>query len=278
MVLDARAFTAFEQTAHDRIADSYAAHFAPLTSLALEPLLDAAQIAPGQQVLDVATGPGIAAAAAQERKATTIGVDVSANMIALAQVDHPEVTFHTAEVTSLPFASGAFDAVICNFGLGHFPEPEVALAECMRVLVPGGRLAFSWWDHPARQRVQGLFREAIAELGLPTPAAVPQGHDTLRFSDPDAFTGLLRGAELDRVRVIAHSTTHLMPDVDALWQAGMGGMAVTGAAIAAQDTATQALARDVIARRAEAYRNPQGLAIPISFLIGNGRKPTGSAP
>jgi SAM-dependent methyltransferase len=116
MVLDARAFTAFEQTAHDRIADSYAAHFAPLTSLALEPLLDAAQIAPGQQVLDVATGPGIAAAAAQERKATTIGVDVSANMIALAQVDHPEVTFHTAEVTSLPFASGAFDAGICNFG------------------------------------------------------------------------------------------------------------------------------------------------------------------
>ena len=65
--------------------------------------------------------------------------------------------------------------MICNFGLGHFPEPEAALAECVRVLVPGGRLAFSWWDQPARQRVQGLFREAIAELGLAPPPEVPRG-------------------------------------------------------------------------------------------------------
>ena len=30
--------------------------------------------------------------------------------------------------------------------------------------VSGGTLAFSWWDQPAHQRVQGLLREAIAEL------------------------------------------------------------------------------------------------------------------
>jgi hypothetical protein len=47
-------------------------------------------------------------------------------------------------------------------------------------MVPGGTLAFSWWDQPVRQRVQGLFREVIAELGLSPPPTVPQGHDTLR--------------------------------------------------------------------------------------------------
>ena len=64
MALDARAFTAFESSAHDRIAGAYAKHFAPLTSLALGPLLDAARVAAGRRVLDLATGPGLAAAAA----------------------------------------------------------------------------------------------------------------------------------------------------------------------------------------------------------------------
>ncbi|WP_161993820.1 class I SAM-dependent methyltransferase [Muricoccus nepalensis] len=276
MALDVRAFTAFERAAHDRIATAYAKHFAPLTALALKPLLDVAQITEGRQVLDVATGPGVAAAAAQARGAAVTGVDVAPGMVALAQRAYPKVEFKVAEVVALPFPDSAFDAVLCNFGLGHFPAPEVALAECVRVLAPGGVLAFSWWDQPVRQRVQGLFREAIAELGLPPPPEVPQGHDTMRFSDPEAFAGLLRGAALEGVQVVAHRTTYSMPNVEALWQAGMGGMAVTAAAIAAQDAATQSQAREVIARRAEAHRGPQGLEIPIAYFIGAGQKPSTS--
>jgi SAM-dependent methyltransferase len=184
--------------------------------------------------------------------------------------------FQVAEVVALPFRDGSFDAVVCNFGLGHFPEPEAALAECVRVLVPGGRLAFSWWDQPARQRVQGLFREVIAELGLTPPPEVPQGHDMLRFADPEAFVRLLRGAGLAWEEVWPHGTTHLMPDVDALWQAGMGGMAVTSAAISAQDAATQARARTVLARLAEVHRGPRGLEIPIAYFVGTGQRPSGS--
>jgi len=273
MALDARAFTAFEQAAHDRIAKTYSEHFAPLTSLALEPLLKAARISAGTRLLDVATGPGVAAAAAHDRGARVTGVDVSPGMIALAHGNYPTVAFRVAEVTALPFADGAFDAVICNFALGHFPEPEVALTECVRVLAPGGSLAFSWWDQPERQRVQGLFREAIAELKLSPPANVPQGHNTLRFSDPEPFSELLCNAGLSDVVVVAHQTKHLMPGIDALWRAGVGGMAVTASAITAQDAATQAQVRDVIARRAKPYyRGPQQLEIPIAFLIGSGQK------
>jgi SAM-dependent methyltransferase len=181
MALDPRSFTAFERTAHDRIAESYAEHFTPLTGLAVGPLLDAAAVQAGRRVLDVATGPGGAAAAAQARGAIVIGIDVSPGMVALAQQASPGVEFRVAEVVTLPFPDTQFDAVICNFGLGHFPEPEAALTECVRVLAPGGMLAFSWWDQPARQRVQGLFRDAIAELALAPSPDVPQGHDTLRF-------------------------------------------------------------------------------------------------
>jgi hypothetical protein len=64
-----------------------------------------------------------------------------------------------------------------------------------------------------------------------------------------------------------------MPDVDALWQAGMGGMAVTSAAIAAQDAATQARARTALTRLVEVYRGPRGLEIPIAYFIGAGQRP-----
>jgi SAM-dependent methyltransferase len=275
MTIDAKAFTAFERMAHDRIAKTYTEHFAPLTSLAVEALLDAAQVAPGRRLLDVATGPGVAAAAAHARGATATGVDVSPGMIALAETTHPTITFRVAEVTALPFPDAAFDTVVCNFALGHFPEPEAAVVECVRVLEPGGTLAFTWWDQPQLQRVQGLFREVIAELGLQPPRDVPRGHDTLRYSDAGAFASLLSDAGLEGTAVAAHGTTHLMPDVEALWRAGMGGMAVTASAVAAQDAATQARAREALARRAEVYRSTRGLEIPIAFLVGTGKKPDG---
>src|SRR3974390_562315 len=102
MALDPQAFTAFEQAAHDRIASSYAEHFAPLTRLALKPLLDAARIAPGGRLLDLATGPGVAASAAHERGARATGVDVSPGMITLAREAYPSIEFRVAEATALP--------------------------------------------------------------------------------------------------------------------------------------------------------------------------------
>jgi ubiquinone/menaquinone biosynthesis C-methylase UbiE len=67
MAADAKAFVAFERMAHDRIAGRYAEVSAPLTSLALDPLFDAARVGPGRRLLDVGTGLGMAAAAAQAR-------------------------------------------------------------------------------------------------------------------------------------------------------------------------------------------------------------------
>jgi ubiquinone/menaquinone biosynthesis C-methylase UbiE len=272
MGVDAKAFIAFERTAHDRIAGRYAEVFVPLTSLALDPLLNAADVGPGRRLLDVGTGPGVAAAAAQARGAQATGVDVSPGMIELARRSNPGIDFQVAEVTALPFPDATFDRVICNFAIGHFPDAGAALAECVRVLTPGGTLALSWWDQPARQRVQGLFREAIAELALRPPPDLPQGHDTLRYSDPKAFAELLHNAGVRDVLVSSHQTIHLMADVEALWQAGMGGMAVTAGAVAAQDAVTQNRVREAIARRAEMYQSPRGLEIPIAFLIAAGRK------
>ena len=269
---DADRLRRFERDRHDSLAATYRDFFTPITALAIQPLLDAAGAGAGSSLLDIATGPGSVAAKARDLGAACIGVDLSPGMIALARASRPDIDFRVAEVEHLPFADGFFDAVVCNFGLGHFPWPEAAVAECRRALKAGGRMAFSWWDQPDRQRIQGLFREAIAEVGAAPPPDVPAGHSNLRFSDTAEFRKLLVGAALDDVRVEDHRTTYAIADVDTLWHGGLGSFAVTASAIVHQDAATQAAIRASLERRAAAYRTPAGLVLPIAFKIGSGRK------
>jgi SAM-dependent methyltransferase len=269
---DAERLRRFERQRHDSLAATYLDFFTPITALAIQPLLDAAGAGAGSSLLDIATGPGSVAAKASGLGAACIGVDLSPGMIALARSSHPDIDFQVAEVEHLPFADGSFDAVACNFGLGHFPWPEAALAECRRVLETRGRIAFSWWDQPDKQRIQGLFREAIADVGVAPPPDVPAGHSNLRFCDTGEFRKLLVGAGLDDVRVEDHQTTYAIADVDTLWRGGLGSFAVTASAIVGQDAATRAAVRASLERRAAAYRTPAGLVLPVAFKIGSGRK------
>jgi ubiquinone/menaquinone biosynthesis C-methylase UbiE len=262
----------FEREAHTRIAPSYDAFFSPVTALATPALLDAAAVGPGMRVLDVASGPGRVAACAAERGAVATGVDLAPGMVALARRLHPGLEFHEGEVGALPFGDGDFDALVCGFGLGHFPDPERAAAECARLVKPGGRLAFAWWDDPARHRLQALFREAAAEVGAPAPPNVP-AHSTMRFCDAAEFRRLLEGAGLMGVEVRSHTAEHRLPDVDALWEGGLGSLAMTSAAIVHQPEEVRARIRVAFERRAATYRTAQGLTIPVAFLIGSGCKP-----
>jgi ubiquinone/menaquinone biosynthesis C-methylase UbiE len=269
---DAERLRAFERQRHDKLATTYHDFFTPITALAVRPLLDAIGFQAGVDLLDVATGPGSLAAEAHRSGARTVGVDLSPGMIELAAKSHPGIDFRVAEVEHLPFADSSFDAVVCNFGLGHFPCPEASVAECTRTLRQGGKIALSWWDDPSKQRIQGLFREAIAEIGVGLPADIPKGYSMFRFADGDEFRRLLEGAGLIDVMVQEHVTTYLVPDVDTLWHGGLGSFALTASAIAQQDETTQAAIRAALERRAGAYKTPAGLELPIAFKMGSGRK------
>jgi ubiquinone/menaquinone biosynthesis C-methylase UbiE len=270
---DAELLRAFERQGHDALAATYHAFFAPVTAMAIAPLLAAVSLRPGTHLLDVATGPGALAAAAANRGAQAVGVDLSPRMIELARRLHPGIDFREAEVEHLPFADCTFDAVVCGFGLGHFPRPEAAVAECVRAVKPGGRIALSWWDDPARQRIQGIFRETIAELDVTLPPDLPQAHDSYRFSNTEEFLRLLSGTGLVEVAVAEHATSYSVPDVETLWRGGLGSCVLTGAAIRHQDEATQKRIRAAFERRASVYKSANGLDLPVAFKVGSGRKP-----
>src|SRR4051794_16341086 len=82
--VDADAFNAFEAAGWEQQVSGYEDFFEPITTRLVGPLLDAAEVDRGTRVLDVASGPGHVAAAAAERGAFVIGVDIAEGMLSLA--------------------------------------------------------------------------------------------------------------------------------------------------------------------------------------------------
>jgi len=272
-MLDAEAFRHFERAAHDRIANSYQTFFEPVTRHAVESLLNTAHVGTGTRLLDVATGPGQVAAQAAARGAVVIGVDLAPRMIELATQLHPTLTFHITDVETLPFAEGSFDAIVCNFGIGHFPRPERAVEECVRVLVGGGRLSFSWWDIPERTRLQGVFIDALHQAGAIPPPDIPTGPPLFRFSAEDEFAAVLRAARLRHVVVQGQAFTYCVSTPDALWTGALGSLARTAATFRGQTADVQQRIRAVFDRLVRAYAGEDGIALPMAFKIASGCKP-----
>ena len=270
--MDAAAFRRFEQVGHDRLAATYGDFFAANTARAIEPLLDGAGVGAGVVVLDVACGPGHVAAAAARRGARVTGVDLSGEMVARATRAHPAVRFREADAEALPFADCAFGAVVCNFGIGHFAEPELAAKELARVLAPGGRLALTWWDDPARSRINGTFFDAIAAAGAQPPPDLPSGPPAFRFAEDTALLSLLRGPGLGDTRVTTLGWTHRAPTLDAWWEGGLGAMLRVSAVVRGQPPEMRRRVRAAFQRLASAYSVTGGYDIPNSAKLAVGTK------
>jgi SAM-dependent methyltransferase len=274
--IDPDAFDAFEAASWGERASVYHRSLGAITSRVIEPLLDAAGVGSGTRVLDVATGPGYVAAAAAVRGADIVGVDVSAEMISLAHRLRPELEFHRADAAQLPYPDGSYDAVLANFLIPHVGRPEHVTAELVRVLRPGGALAFSTWDVPERARLLGVLVDAVAEVDAPAPAEIPPGPPFFRFSEDSEFVRLLADAGLDDVVVQTVPFTHRVASGDELWDGLLGGTVRLRALVAGQTAEVQARIRAAFDRLVSVYETGEGLDLPVSVKLASGRKPAGS--
>jgi SAM-dependent methyltransferase len=152
------------------------AHFAPLQALTTEPagrLVRLADIRPGDRVLDVACGTGVVAVTAARRGATVTGLDLTPQLLDVArdnaQTAGVDVDWHEGDAERLPFPADGFDVVVSQFGHIFAPQPDVALGEMLRVLKPGGTIAFSTW--PPELFVGRLFA-VTSKYMPPLPAGV----------------------------------------------------------------------------------------------------------
>ena len=273
-MFDPEAVRHFEHSGWEQAAADYNATFAHATVGFVDALLDAAEVAPGVQVLDLCCGTGIVTKAAARRGAIPTGIDFSEAMLAQARRTHPDLNFEQGDAEALPYPDGMFAAAVSNFGMHHIPRPELAAAEAHRILRPGGRFAFTTWAAPVENAAWRLLFDAIRMHGDPAAAAkTPPSGGTL--ASPEAAEKLLRSAGFTNTAVeILHREWGLEGAAD-LIGALRRGTVRTAALIAAQPAdAIPDILASIEAGMAE-YRRGNGFAVPIVAILASGTKSAG---
>jgi SAM-dependent methyltransferase len=134
-------------------------------------LLARVEVAPGQDVLDVATGTGNIAIRTAAAGAQVVGLDLTPELFETARRRAAEhgvaVDWVEGDAEDLPFEDESFDRVLSAFGVQFAPRHEVVARELARVCRPGGRIGLVNWT-PEGQ-VGELFK--IMGRYLPPPPA-----------------------------------------------------------------------------------------------------------
>jgi ubiquinone/menaquinone biosynthesis C-methylase UbiE len=163
-----------------------------------ESLAEEMDIRAGEKVLDVAAGNGNATLAAARRFAQVTSTDYVAGLLEKgaerAKAEGLNVHFQVADVEALPFADGAFDAVISTFGCMFAPNHERTASEMLRVTRSGGRIGMANWTPSSY--IGKLFKT----LGKYIPPAPGMQPPALWGSDEHLMK--LFGGEAAKVQVV----------------------------------------------------------------------------
>ncbi len=174
------------------------ATFAPVetfTCVGAPRLVRFAGIGRASKVLDVGCGTGVVALTAARTGANVSGLDLTPELIEHAKenaaVAGAEIAWSVGDIEAMPFESGMFDVVVSQFGHMFAPRPEVAVREMLRVLKPGGTIAFSTWPPELYTgRLFGLLGRYAP--GLPPGIAPPP-----QWGDPTVIRERLGSAVKD---------------------------------------------------------------------------------
>ena len=265
-------FWTFEHTAWERSAGAYHKFWTSLTNQTIEPLLSAVQRGDATRTLDVATGAGNVAQAGVRTGMRVVGVDFSTAMLTQARKQYSDVDFCEGDAAALPFADNSFDAVVINFGLLHFGNPEQALAEACRVLRSGGRIGFTVWAIPDAAIGFQIMLQAIEIHGDPS-VPLPEGPPFFRFSDPAESERTLGAIGFTNPSIRAVQQIWRLSSPDDLFVAFYEGTARTGGLLRAQSREALDSICAAVIKAASAYEKDGGVEIPMPAILTSAQKP-----
>ncbi|MEU5704678.1 class I SAM-dependent DNA methyltransferase [Streptomyces aurantiacus] len=158
------------RTAYDSWAAPYAELFAngledfPLDRAMLAAFADFVRADGGGPVADLGCGPGHVTSLLHSLGLDASGVDLSAEMIAIARTARPDLRFEVGSMTALDLADGGLGGVVARYSIIHTPPERLpgVCAEFHRVLAPGGHLLVAFQAHDDPSELAESFDHKVA--------------------------------------------------------------------------------------------------------------------
>jgi SAM-dependent methyltransferase len=229
--------------AYDRLVGRYSPQLA-------SELIGFAGVEPGMRALDVGCGPGALTAALAERlgAASVRAADPSESFVEACRAWVPGVEAVVAGAEELPFADGAFDAVLSQLVVNFIGDAQAGVREMARVTRPGGTVAACVWDYAGEMTLLRAFWDAAREIAPERAAEADEGV-VMRWCAEGELAELWGAAGLGDVRFGPLVVSAAYDDFEDLWAPLPTGVAPSGAFCASLDEDRQAALHDAYRRR-----------------------------
>jgi SAM-dependent methyltransferase len=251
-----------------------AAAFGEQNAPAARWMIDAAELAPGQRVLDLAAGPGEVGflAAPLIEPGTLICSDHSPAMVEVARERAAALGLHNVEFRVLDgewidLELASVDAVLCRWGYMLMVDPGAAMRETRRVLRSGGRLALAVWDTRESNPWSAIPMSVLIEHGLATPP-VPGTPGPFAITDRALLKAMLEEAGFTEILIDAVDVPRRAPDFDTWWAMHLDISAATFSAFRQADEAqTEAIEAELLQRVGPYIAADGSLSLPGRTLV-----------
>jgi ubiquinone/menaquinone biosynthesis C-methylase UbiE len=253
-------------------AQNYENHFVPAIGAPFaRRLLATAALAPGERVLDVACGTGLAARLAADAvgpQGTVAGLDPTPGMLELARsASPPGIDWYEAPAEAMPLPDASFDVVLCSMGLQFFEDRGQGLREIRRVLAPGGRAVVST-PGPTPPLFEAIDAALTNHVGSQASCFV---HAVFSLHDPTEARELFTTAGFDEVAVETDTVPlRVDPPADFFWQY-VQSTPLSAVAAGLDEADRVALEREVV-ERCRPFVDGDNTVMEPGVLVVTGRR------
>lgn len=230
-------------------------------------IVEFADVAPGQRVLDVACGTGIVARTAAEvvgSDGSVVGIDLNEAMLDVARRIRPDIEWRQGDAADLPFPDDSFDTVLCQMSLMFFGDRAKAIAEMAGVA--RGTVAVLVPSSIDAQPAYGPFVDVAVEHAGPQAASILGAYWSC--GNLEELTALVASSGLKDVETKTVMGTASFPSAEALAETEVEGSPL----IERIDEETYAAIREGARRVLDPFTTSAGsLEAPFECHIVRGR-------